>query len=333
MSNTISCVIPQPDVLEIPDSIQGDRRLISEMAPVIRNPDPLLSTSADPQPLSDLRPHLTPIAATETALAEIPDTIEDRQAVAARIKNLRAQTNLNEKRVAIGREYKAHRDRLRRNSRHDRDRDGWHAEFTKPSPFEDSRRGAEIHIQFCEAFGHLGSMLPRLPHGFRALQVLVTLKLSDAEIKSKCLSGEISPTSTEGQIWKVGAALGGIQPKVAIKKSKVPLLSREAWDRLSQGKRKKLARDIGLKDLLDAYSPTVAELLDAAGTKRCNELWKRAKGQLIELGAPETKVLLLPAPAKSSPPSNDLVPAWDAATPDERKKLRHEREAELYEAI
>ncbi len=37
MSNTISCVIPQPDVLEIPNSIQGDRRLITEMAPVIRN--------------------------------------------------------------------------------------------------------------------------------------------------------------------------------------------------------------------------------------------------------------------------------------------------------
>jgi hypothetical protein len=251
MSVSTAVTTLQP-VAEIPDSIQGDQQAVA----------------ADPQLFSDLRPHLDPLAA-----AEIPDPFEDdRQAVAARIRNLRAQTNLNEKRVAIGREYKAHRDRLRRNSRHDRDRDGWHAEFTKPSPFEDSRRGAEIHIQWCEAFGHLGSMLPRLPHGFRALQVLVTLKLSDAEIKSRCLSGEISPSSTEGAIWKLGAELGKVQAKPAIKKKskkpgRIPAIPDFiwSWTHTPLEKRRENFDEIGAAGVREAMSAGLcAELRDDA---------------------------------------------------------------------
>jgi hypothetical protein len=259
----------------------------------------------------------------------IRDIIQDDKQVitetAARVRNLLAQANITEKRIAIGAEFKALRHRLPR----------WRTALDHPNPFVFSRRSAENHIELHEAFGHLGNMLPTLPHAFRALHLLATFKLSDFQLKSKCLSGEISPNSTEGEIWKLGAALGKVQPKPAIKKSKskTPVLSKEAWDRLSQGKRKKLARDIGLKELLDAYSPTVAELLDAAGTKRCNELWKRAKGQLIELGAPETKVLALPAPAQSSILNHDLDSAWDAATADERQNFARERENEVLDAF
>ena len=251
--------------------------------------------------------------------SEIPDTIEDRQAVAARIRNLRAQTNLNEKRIAIGREYRAHRDRLRKSSRHDRDRGGWHAEFTKPSPFEDSRRSAEIHIQFYEAFGHLGSMLPRLPHGFRALQVLVTLKLSDAEIKSKCLSGEISPSTTEGGIWKLGAALGKVQAKPATQKSKKSMPPVRP------------TQEEGAKYI---HGLSVDELLNACSSAQREEMWRRAKRQLKLIGveAPEAEVLTLPAPAKSSPPSNDLVSAWDAAATQERARLARERGEQVVDA-
>jgi hypothetical protein len=288
------------------------------------------NVNTEPQALQDLHPHLDPLAA-----AEIPGSIEDdRQAVAARVRNLLGQANITEKRVGIGGEFKAFRNRLRRNGRHDGDHTGWQAAFSNPNPFVFSRRGAECHIQFDEAFGHLGSLLPSLPHTFRALHLLATFKLSDAQLKSKCLSGEIAPNTTEGAIWKLGAALGKVQPKLATKKSDAPVLSREAWFRLSRKKQKKLVGSIGLNEVLAAYSPTVDELLDACGTRVCNELWKRAKGQLQFVNVEAPKVLTLPAPAKSlPPPRHDIIATWDAAAAEDRQKFVRERQNEFLAAV
>jgi hypothetical protein len=103
---------------------------------------------------------------------------------------------------------------------------------------------------------------------------------------------------------------------------------------LSQGKRKKLARDIGLKELLDAYSPSVDELLAACGQKVCSELWGRAGRQLVMTGVPRAKVLALPAPAKSLPPVHyDLVSTFDAATAAEQQKFARERANEFLAAV
>jgi hypothetical protein len=262
-------------------------------------------------------------ATAEIALAEqaaitqpsTPLAEDDRQAVAARIRNLLGQTNLTEKRIAIGGEYKARRNQLRRSSRHDDDRTGWYAEFAKPSPHPFSRRIAERHVDFAEAFGNVGHVWPMLPHAFRALHLLATFKLSDAQLRRKCLSGEIAPNSTEAQIWKLGAELGTVQAKPAIKKSKepasTPVLSKRTWSHASPEQQTKFIDDIGIDALLAACSP-----------KASNDLWGRAKRQLVMTGVPEAKLLVLPAPANSSMLHHDLVPTWDAATPGRTEEAR-----------
>jgi hypothetical protein len=149
--------------------------------------------------------------------------------------------------------------------------------------------------------------------------------LSEAQLKSKCLSGEISPNSTEGAIWKLGAALGTVQTKSASKKSRSARSAKPAHViTLSEFERYwlKLSEDDRLKflDSLDVVEVLAAKSLRA---KLQNRVRVGANGQ--------AKVLLLPAPAKSS--TQDLVPAWDAATPDERKRLVGERGNEILTAV
>src|SRR5258707_8292901 len=141
-----------------------------------------LHLPAVPQAPQDLYPHREPLAA-----AEIPGTIkDDRQAAAARVRNLLGQANITEKRVAIGVEYKARRNELRRNSRHDADdRTGWYAEFAKPNPHPFSRRAAERHMDLVEAFRNVGPVWPMLPHPFGARHVLATFNLSKPQLNLK----------------------------------------------------------------------------------------------------------------------------------------------------
>ncbi len=279
------------------------------------------TTPPDAQPLQDLQPHLAPLAAAEIVLAE-PVTIapeDDRQTVAetaARIRNLQAQVNITEKRVRIGGEFRALRNRL----------PGWRTAFDSPNPFDFSRRIAERHIEICEAFGGLGHMWPKLPHTFRALHLLATLRLSDAEIAQAGLSGEISPTSTEGQIWKLGAALGKIKAKSARKKFKstgaAAVPDKKSWDRMSLDARRDFLDTVGVDGLRAAMSP---ELCDAL--RRCYEKQLARTNPRVA-----TLLKIVPKAEVLAPPRPDLVSSWDAAATEERARLARERGNQIVDA-
>jgi hypothetical protein len=266
------------------------------------------------QPLQDLRPHLT----AEIAIAEegqpqssnVP--ADDRQNVAARIRNLLGQANLTEKRVRIGGEFKGFYGRLCRTSRHDRSRTGWRAAFNDPNPFVFSRRIAERYIEIYEAFRDVGHVWPALPHAFRALHILATLKLSDGQLKSKCLSGEISPNTTEGQIYKLAAELGIVKTKPKEKPKStgatiVPL------NRLSPAEQK---RQVG--------SLTPSALRAALSVEQHAALRARYEAQLARID-PKKAASMRIATEAEVPATRDLVVEWDAATPDQQKKLAQER--------
>jgi hypothetical protein len=95
-----------------------------------------------------------------------------------------------------------------------------------------------------------------------------------------------------------------------------------------------------LTHLLDEIGPD--GLRAAMSPALCDALRKRYEAQLARTNpriatvlkiVPTAKVLAPPAPASSSALHHDLVSTWDAAAAEERNKLRHEREAELYAAI
>jgi hypothetical protein len=291
---------------------------------------PAQEVPGNQQAATEIRSHLEPLAAAEIALTEAAITQspeDDRQAVAARVRNLLAQANITEKRIRIGVEYRARRNQLRRSGRHDDGRTGWYAEFAKPNPHPFSRRGAERHIDFGEAFENVGQVWPKLPHAFGALHLLATFKLSDAELKAKCLSNEISLTSTEGQIWKVGAALGKVETKPGTKKRKkkthVPVLSKRDFDRMSLEDQQKFLDEIGPDNLRKSMS-----------AKLCAALQKRYETQLA-LTNPRIAAVLKIAPTATvlpMPSHVDLVSTFDTAPAEERARFARERGEQVVDA-
>jgi hypothetical protein len=263
---------------------------------------------------------LTPLSPGESKVLPAIQTLEDdRQAVAARVRSLLGQANITEKRIKIGREYKARRDQLRRRNQHDCNGNGWYAEFAKPNPHPFSRRNAERHIDFDEAFGSVGHMWPKLPHPFRALHLLATFKLSDVQLKSKCLSGEISPNSTEGAIWKLGATLGKVQPESASKKSRSTRFAKPARGTIISEVKRFLT-----KASQEDRQQFIAELLTLAPVRADLQVRLESDQRARARANGQEKVLLLPVPTLLLPISHDLLPV-DDATPEERQQLARER--------
>jgi len=278
MTSTALIVIPQPPVaVEIPDTIQGDRRVISEAAPVIRNLWPQIDA---------------------------------------------AKTY-----IAAGREFKPLRDRLSKNSRHDRTRIGWYRAFLEPEGrFGCDRRQAERCIRIFEAFGHVGHACPtsKLPSGLRALDLLAGLNLPSIQLAQYLINGTIGPNTSVRAIRKFGESLGLTEPKPVGKKSaklvRVTIISelKQFLTKASQKKRQQFIADLLT---LEPVRVDLQNRLESDQRARA-----RANGQ--------AKILPLPAPAKSLPPFRpDLVSAFDAATAEERQKFVRERQNEFLAAV
>jgi hypothetical protein len=283
-------------------------------------PEPEASSTAlvPLQLLHDLRPHLAPLITAEVSpeyLAE-PEAVDERATVADRIRNLLSSVNIAEKNIKTGGEYAGYRGELRRKNQHDCAHKGWQAGFKKPTPFPHSRRTAERLIEIFEAFGCVGHMWPKLPHGFRALHLLATFKPSSAQLASLCLSGKVSSTSTEGAIAKVGIELGVFKVK-----SKSP-------KEISLAKLIKLikrADEVKLKEVFPGIKP--ATLRKVISPEQRAALAADFTAQLCRVN-PKIKTLL-----GVSVPEGDAVSYFDALSPEEKKRFAQERGNQIFELI
>jgi hypothetical protein len=126
--------------------------------------------------------------------------------------------------IASGGEFAPLHEILVKNHPKDRNRIGWRRAFSEAeNQFGLSRRTAEAHIDIHAAFSTTGNMLPavKLPQSLRPLHLLATFKLSADQILESIEAGNIGPTSTEGDIRKIGIKLGKLKQQTRPVQTKV----------------------------------------------------------------------------------------------------------------